>query len=272
MSVGLLLKPSQLNFDSLTMFWVEADILKNHISKLGQMKPNCMARYQNYLEVLRKPTYTCSLTGSIFVLILVVQGHCSRMTVFLTWGLKLSSIVQMTWPWNYKLYSLQDLKLFFLVQPQSLNKHLAAFRWMSFTGTQGESPSVQTTDWKWERNSDIKRFPVQTLTPSTATQVVKRTSVLRNPTRTPLPDSRMSGMCPCSQWAGDSVIKLEYFQNLATKTSWSTSHLCGVVLGPGLRNLYLRSSKFDLQVSQLGTTLIQTYQLSQSLRGSYFGL
>lgn len=144
---------------------------------------------------------------------------------------------------------------------------------MSFTGTRGGwITRVQTTDWKWEKNNDIKRFPVQTLTPSAAAQVVKRTSVLRKPTRTSLSEGRMSGMCPCGQWACDSVIRLEYFQSLATKTSWSTSHLSGVVLGPGLRNLYLRSSHSYLQVSQLGTTLIQTYQLSHSLRGSYFGL
>lgn len=272
--MGLLLKPSQLNFHSLTLFWVEAEILKNHISKLGQMKPNCMAWYQRYLEVLRKYRYIFSLAGKSLALILVVQGLYSRMTVFLTWGFELSSIVQMTRPWNYKLQGLQDLKLFFLVQPQSLNKLLAAFRWMSFTGTHTEwFTRVQTTaSLKGEKNNDIKRFPVQSLTPSTATQVVKRTYVLHKLTRTSLSEGRMSGMCPCGQWACESVIKLVYSQSLAIKTSWSTTHLCGVLLGPGLRNFYLRSSDFDPQVSQLGTTLVQTYQLSHSLTGSYFGL
>ncbi len=39
-SVELLLKPSQINFHSLALFWVEAKISENAISKLGRIKLN----------------------------------------------------------------------------------------------------------------------------------------------------------------------------------------------------------------------------------------
>lgn len=44
--------------------------------------------------------------------------------------------------------------------------------------------------------------------PPSATQVAKRTSVLRKLTRTSLSEGRMSGMCPCGQWVHEPVIWL----------------------------------------------------------------
>lgn len=67
-----------------------------------------------------------------------------------------------------------------------------------------------------------------------ATQVVKRTSVLRKLTRTSPSEGRMSGMCPCGQWAREPVIRPVSAPRVwQQKASWSTSHLCGVLFGPG---------------------------------------
>lgn len=85
---------------------------------------------------------------------------------------------------------------------------------MSFTGTHTEwITRVQTTaSLEVGKNNDIKRSPVLRLTPPpllfSATQVVKRTSVLRKLTGTSLSEGRMSGMCPCGQSSREPVIWL----------------------------------------------------------------
>lgn len=61
------------------------------------------------------------------------------------------------------------------------------------------------------------------------------------------------------------------FPSLETKESRSTSHLGRVLLGPGLRNFYTGVMILTPQVSQLGTTLVQAYQLSRCTSGSDLG-
>ncbi len=60
--------------------------------------------------------------------------------------------------------------------------------------------------WKWERRMISKETPPSTHHPS-ATHVVQRTSVLCKLTRTSLSEGRMSGMCPCGQWAREPIIR-----------------------------------------------------------------
>lgn len=84
---------------------------------------------------------------------------------------------------------------------------------MSFTGTHTKwFTRVQTTaSLEVGKNNDIKRSPLFGLwhsPPLSATQVVKRTSVLRKLTRTSLSEGRMSGMRSCGQRAREPVIWL----------------------------------------------------------------
>lgn len=158
---------------------------------------------------------------------------------------------------NYGLHSPQDLMLFFfLLQHDSPNKLLLALRWMSFPGThRGWFDRVHTTVCLEERYQKP---------PPSATQVAKRTSVLCKLTRTSLSERGMSGMWPYGQRAREPVIRLVLLPEPDNK---------GLLVQPSpplgslwSRNFFLRSYDSDLLVGQLGTTLVQTYQLSRCPR------
>lgn len=100
--------------------------------------------------------------------------------------------------------------------------------------------------------------------PPSTSQVAKRTSVLCKLTRTSLSERGMSGMWPSGQRACEPVVRLVLLPEPDNK---------GLLVRPSpplgslwSRNFFLRSYDSDLLVGQLGTTLVQTYQLSRCPR------
>lgn len=77
--------------------------------------------------------------------------------------------------------------------------------------------SLQVEEEQW-----FQRFP------HSATQAVRRTSVLWELTRMPLSEGRMSGMWPLGQQAGGPMARIVPPSVWRTRLpdSWSTSHFC----------------------------------------------